>query len=388
MRKILIPLLMALCLVSLNVLSVQGQETGIVLKSQEVHNQFPEGIEFEVIAETTPEAQIQEIKLEFKLVGSQRSSYTYLEFTPAVQVDGKYLLHTDGAQYKPPGMLIEYRFVITDSGGCAEETEKQTFLYLDSRFQWEKITDGLVEVYYYGPMQSRAESVLKASTDTIASMGTLLGVAPTRAIRVLGYNSPTEMAAALPFQAEAIATHLITEGQAWYDYGVLLELIGSFEAEGTASHELTHMLVREVFGGAFVNVPIWLNEGLAEYSNANSAFANDPRLSAAAATNQLLPIRHMQSLPGKPQDILLAYAESRSIVTYLIDTYGGEKLRGLLATLKQGAQIDDALKKVYGFDQDGLDNAWRESLNFPLLAEQPAAPSSRWQFGCASRTAQ
>lgn len=34
----------------------------------------------------------------------------------------------------------------------------------------------------------------------------------------------------------------------------------------------------------------------------------------------------------------------------------------LLQVFHQGSTYDDALKQVYGFDQDGLDIVWRQSL--------------------------
>ncbi len=92
-------------------------------------------------------------------------------------------------------------------------------------------------------------------------------------------------------------------------------------------------------------------------------------------------------MPGVPRETLLFYGQARSVVKYLINTYGESKVPELFAAFKQGLQIDEALKKVYGFDQDGLDNAWRKSLGVPPLEtskEQAlAAKANRWAFGCA-----
>lgn len=193
---------------------MQGQEASITLKSREVRNQFPEGVEFEAVAETVAPEKIEEIKLEMGVKGSQRVSYAYLEFAPDTRVQGKYLLRTTGAQYKPPGTLIEYRFIVRDSAGRTLETERETFLYMDNRFEWEKVSEGLVEVYYYGPTKGRAELVLKASTNTVTRMGAVLGVVPAQTIRVIGYNNASHMVAALPFVAKAAEAKLVIQGQA------------------------------------------------------------------------------------------------------------------------------------------------------------------------------
>lgn len=390
MKRTIVLLITLLCLVSFSAFRVHGQEAAILLKSQEVRNQFPEGVVFEAVAETVAPAKIQEIKLEMGVKGSQRLSYVYLEFDRDTTVHGKYLLRTSGAQYKPPGSLIEYRFIIVDSGGRSLETPKETFLYMDNRFQWEEIAEGLVAVYYYGPTSQRAELILKASTGTVTSMGALLGVVPAQPIRVIGYNHPAQMASALPYQPKAVQAELLVQGQAWYEYGVLLMLAGDPQADGVACHELTHMLVSEATREAFVRVPSWLNEGLAEYGNINPGYSYDIVLSEAISQKQLLPLRHMQAMPGKPREILLFYGQARSVVKYLIDTHGQSKIKDLLATLKRGLPINEALKTVYGFDQDGLDNAWRQSLGLPPLETEtpkepaPAARAKSWGFGCAS----
>ena len=58
----------------------------------------------------------------------------------------------------------------------------------------------------------------------------------------------------------------------------------------------------------------------------------------------------------------LAYAQSYSIVKFLIDNYGQDKMFDLLNTFEQGSGYDEALEKVYGFNMDGLNVLWRESV--------------------------
>ena len=42
--------------------------------------------------------------------------------------------------------------------------------------------------------------------------------------------------------------------------------------------------------------------------------------------------------------------------------YGEEKFAQLYAVFKSGKTTDNALQQVYGFDQEGLEDAWRASL--------------------------
>lgn len=352
-----------------------GQESPIVLKSVQIENRFPEGVMFQVAAETTASAKIQEVRLEMRVKGSDRGAYAYLEFTPATAVEGSYLLRTGGAQYKPPGTLIEYYFIITDSEKRTLETPKETYLYLDNRFEWSMVAEGLVEVYYYGPTRTRAELIMSAGAETIQGMGGLLGVQPAQPVRIITYNNPEHMASALPFQGEAIQRELLTQGQAWYEYGILLVLGGDARADGVASHEMTHMLVAEATRYAYVDIPVWLNEGLAEYGNINPGVSYDRLLAEAISTNRLLPLRHMLRMPGTSRDIILFYGQARAMVKYMVDTYGEGKVKELFAAFNKGLRIDEALKATYGFDQDGLDNAWRSTLGLPPVEPAPQVTS-------------
>ena len=53
------------------------------------------------------------------------------------------------------------------------------------------------------------------------------------------------------------------------------------------------------------------------------------------------------------------------MVDFLLEQYGQKQMQELLLILADGAGYDEALEAVYGFNVDGLELAWRESLNLP-----------------------
>ena len=63
-----------------------------------------------------------------------------------------------------------------------------------------------------------------------------------------------------------------------------------------------------------------------------------------------------------PAGATLAYAESASIVSFLVEEFGWEKMRQLLAAFKDGATNDDALKQAYSFDVNGLELRWKKHI--------------------------
>jgi hypothetical protein len=93
-------------------------------------------------------------------------------------------------------------------------------------------------------------------------------------------------------------------------------------------------------------------------------------LDSAIEKDEVLSLRAMNSASiGRTSvNVSLFYAQAWSTVSYLVDQYGEEKFADLFATFKQGSTVDKAFQSVYGFDLDGLENAWRESVGLPAKA--------------------
>ena len=71
-----------------------------------------------------------------------------------------------------------------------------------------------------------------------------------------------------------------------------------------------------------------------------------------------MPLRHMDSVPGRISDIRYFYRKAESVVGYLLETHGDERFRAFLDQLDGGKDDDEALSEVYGFGLDGLDRRW------------------------------
>ncbi|MBL8094797.1 MAG: hypothetical protein JNL73_11565, partial [Anaerolineales bacterium] len=73
----------------------------------------------------------------------------------------------------------------------------------------------------------------------------------------------------------------------------------------------------------------------------------------------------------------LSYTQSGRVVTYLLETYGPERMSALLGAFQQGQTADAALVEVYGLDTDGIDAAWRAHLlGEPSPTPQPLVSPS------------
>lgn len=340
---------------------------GIQVTVQKAQSDFPNDITFSIEA-TSPDP-IEEIRVFFRPVGSDNSTYGYLDIEPGTVVKGEHVMATGtGSTHRPPGTVVRYFFEILDAAGRELRTEEEDFLYIDQSLEWKSITEGILTVYYYGDfVEKRARTVLETAQATMEDMGDVLGIRPTEPIKLVSYSNYRDMTRGLPFRSQAVSEGLQTQGQAWPSERVLLVLSSEATVTGIASHEFTHILVGEAAGRGYSLVPAWLNEGLAEYGNIDQTPAYDRALAYAVFTRRLKPLWFQQSLGGEPDDIVIGYGQGKSVVNFLIGNLGPGKMAELMTAFHTATSVDDALMQTYGFDQHGLDSLWRQSLGLEPL---------------------
>jgi hypothetical protein len=133
-------------------------------------------------------------------------------------------------------------------------------------------------------------------------------------------------------------------------------------------HEFCHLLFAAATDGAEVEPPRWLNEGIAmwisgEWDLGLAYRVDETRLLAdAAAAGSLLPFRDLDAgFPAAPF-LHVAYAQSRSLVAWLVKREGEEGLRRLLGELDADLEPDAAFEAVYGLPFPEAEDEWRRSV--------------------------
>ena len=364
-RFFYIIIVIAVVLFASNVNRLDANSVGVPeVVFHDVISEFPNGIRFKINVES--DSVVDEIALRFR-VGQQKSGvYEYFDIEQSRSFSAELFWNTYSAsKYIPPGTVISYNFEITTLDGIIHTSETYDFVYQDVRFDWDEISNGMVTVAYHGPVKSRAVGILEAIIKTMEFMEMVLGEGQSAPIRVNMYNNTKEMLVALPPGSATIKRELITEGQAFTKVGTLLVLGGGRLATGTASHEVTHMLVHRAGDSVFGRVPSWLDEGLAEFGNVSPTVSYDIALDFGVHADKLLPITSMPSLPGDPEDVIMFYGQARSIVEYMVMQHGPGKMRELLSSLKSGMKIDDAIMSVYQMDRILMENRWRSYIGAP-----------------------
>ena len=331
-------------------------------------NQYPNGIRFFVTARSSDD--IDEIRLFFRTTGrTTPSAYRVLDFEAQESVDAEVILSTGGgANYIPPGTEISYYFEIRDAAGAVYQTPGQKIVYADSHFEWLTLTFGSIIVYHYGDgSEEQAWLAVEAARETMDRLAPLLGFDPSEPIRIVAYHSYSDMIAALPLRLRMLPGAIRTEGVAFGDERVVLIPGFKSSVKGITSHEITHLAVAEVTGRAHIRVPAWLNEGLAEFGNLEPTSEYERALRLAILTDRVRPLWTLATLGSNPDYIFVGYGQGQSVVRHLITSYGEAKVAELMQAIRNSFDIDQALERVYGFDQYGLDVEWRESVGLEPL---------------------
>lgn len=353
-----------------------AQQAEIEILNHRVDTNFPTDVKFYV--EAAGPDEIEEVRVVMKTLGqTTRSAYRQVEFEPGTTVSGEAELLTSGNNYVPPGTRMAYSFEVRDKAGRMLQTEEQEFVYLDSRFQWYTVSEGIITVYFNDPLvESRAEHVLETALKSMAITGPVLGINPDVPLHIITYHNYREMIGALPFRSQATSSQLITQGMAFDEERVLMVHSGDQSVTGTTAHEFVHLLVGDALGRAYSRVPAWLNEGLAEYGSRHSGDRElrNRAVERAIRSDKLRPLWHQGSYSGTPDEIIYAYGHGESVVTFMIEEYGEEKMAELMKAITRTLDIDSALVQVYGLDQHGIDSAWREEIGLEPLPK-PVEPA-------------
>ncbi len=176
-------------------------------------------------------------------------------------------------------------------------------------------------------------------------------------VKLFIYASTEDLQGAMIFPQEW------TGGVAYPRYGTIAIGIAPNNlswGKRAVAHELTHLVIHQMTFNPYISLPVWLNEGLAMYTEGALEAGLSVYLGKAVAENSLISVRSLSSpFSAYREESSLSYAQSYSLVEFLISNYGQGKMLGLLNTFGEGSSYDGALKKVYGFDMDGLDTLWR-----------------------------
>ena len=349
--------------------SLVTAESGITVTASDVDVDFPNQAVFTVEAESN--VDIVDARLYYQV---DRMNYAevvsegWADFAPANRIEASWVWDMANASL-PPGAEVTYWWMVEDDDGNRVETSPETIRFDDNRFAWRSLTSnagegGGVTLYWYSGSDSFAQELMATCEEGLASLTQDIGTYPEKPIKIYVYESTGDLRGAMVFSQEW------TGGVAFIDFGIIAISISPSQIEwgkGALLHELTHLVVHQATFSPYGQLPLWLDEGLATYSEGELDSDLRSSLNRAISEGTLISVRTLCSpFSAYTDKARLSYAESYSLVKYLLDSYGQDKMLDLLTVLKQGSTYDEALSEVYGFDIDGLDAGWRATLTSPV----------------------
>ena len=193
-------------------------------------------------------------------------------------------------------------------------------------------------------------------------------------IPVIVYGSHSD------FQQTNVTWSLIPEGvQAFAEplrKRMVLHFSGSHvDYTHTTIHELVHIftfdivygnLLKSVFSrNMLFHIPLWFAEGLAEYYSSGYDEEVEMFMRDATVFDYLSDLDYTRGY--------MTYKSGQSVVYYLCDTYGPEKVIEIMEQLRYLRSMERALKNTIGLSTSELSRNWKKSMRrkyWPLYTDK------------------
>ena len=246
-------------------------------------------------------------------------------------------------------------------------------------FEWSFIQSKHFDIYYSKDGKSHAEFTAKEAEIAYLKISDRLNWKLKNRVSIIVYNSHND------FQQTNVIDSYMYEGIGGVTELYKNRIVIPFDASNqefkhVIHHELLHAFINDsVYGGSLKNmvassikvqIPLWMNEGLAEY------------LSTGWDTNSEMWIRDM-AINGKefPQFYQLtgymAYRGGQSVWNFITEKWGEESIAEIFYQLKQANNVDIGFKKALGVDLKKLNEQWHEYLKkeyWPDIANRENIP--------------
>ncbi len=344
-------------------------QSGITVDSADAKNDFPNGIDFSLSFHGDIDLSQLKVTFRYTIPPEGASTYEEPECNGGESVQCTYDLKSGPDLFLVPGANVNYYWQIDDASGNSMKTPAATFVYEDTRFDWKSMTQNNLTLWYYAGSESSARSLLQTGIDGLQNMEHLLNTQVSFPVKVFLYDSAQDMQPAAASSSESPEEGVVTLGEVVFsDTAVVAR---DERPADVMRHEIAHIVIGQAVKGPFSRLPAWLDEGTAVYAQSEPLSSELDALNEAIKKDQVLSLQGMSSasIGQSSVNVSLFYGQSWSVVSFLVETYGTDKFASLFATFKAGSTVDKALEQVYGFDLNGLENAWRESVG--LQAKEP-----------------
>ncbi len=323
MTRRLLPLLLLLPVLSL----AAAPRPSIRVADAQAVLHYPDSIDFTLQATSTDPIVTAEVEygLETASCATDINRAEPEDYEPAGTIDVQWTWDMRQTGSLPPGARLWWRWHLVDSTGQELRTTTETVTWLDDVHAWQTLTEGNLSLHTYNAPPAMARQLLDAA----------VGGAIPAAER-------TRSAAGRPGQPVHLRQHRRrwrdailfepqwTGGMAFAEHRTIILGIGESDLEwglNAVEHELAHVIVGNLVSACYSRLPTWLSEGLAMVAEGGLDAESQRLLDQALQDDTFYPVRALSDgFTEDPGGASLAYAQSYSLVTYLLEAHGRERL--------------------------------------------------------------
>ncbi|SMO65342.1 peptidase MA family metallohydrolase [Fodinibius sediminis] len=267
-------------------------------------------------------------------------------------------------------------FVMILLGGLTQTVDAQYFSFGKNRvqyddFDWRYIQSEHFDVYYYTSKNyDLANFTATALEAALQQLHEDFDHRIADRIQIIIYDSHNDFSQTnvvpLPVDAEGIGG--VTDA---YKNRITMPFTGNFtKFRSTLHHELVHAVINDMFYGGTVQsrlsgnalqIPLWFNEGMSEYTSLGWDTETDMWIRDAIINDYLPPIPRLGGY--------FAYRGGQSVWNYLVEEYGRQKITEIIQTMKTQRSVETAFTRTTGYNIEELSEQWRDFYRERYLPE-------------------
>ena len=294
-------------------------------------------------------------------------------FQAGTSVTAAYLWRVAGALV--PGAEVKYQWQLETESGLKQTTAPQSVTYTDTRFRWREQQADQITLLWHDADASVSTALIEEARAVQAKMRSEHNLTLDKPVKVFVYARTqdfTSLLGATGRQLEPVMT-----------FGAdRIFVLAQPGPEGLSNatmglrQEIGAALFAQKTNNPYGPAPRWLAEGFSLVVIGELISEQNGRaLRQFAENNRLLPLKALSSnFPATDNEHALARAESQSVVKFMFDAYGADRVRATLAAFKEGNTVDDGLKKGLGVTLDQLESRWKNSLKTGAIARAAGRP--------------
>jgi len=230
-------------------------------------------------------------------------------------------------------------------------------------FTWYYIQTEHFDIYFSQNGSHLAEFTAKAAEDALGHIQQSFNYRINNRVTIIIYNSTND------FQETNVTDEYLSEGiegfTEMFKNRMVIQFMGSYKMfRHLIHHELTHAVMNDLYYGGSVqniisnnislNLPLWFNEGMAEYQSLGWDIDEDMFIRDAAINDYLPDINNL--------DGYLAYRGGQAVFYYIAEKYGKEKIGELVNKIKGSGSLEAGLKESIGLDVKELNERWKKDI--------------------------